>query len=287
VSSILESMTIPDAGPLQTVGRALQVLQSFSETRTEWGVQELSQEFGWSRSSAQRILAALAAQGFLWPDPSTRRYSLGPAIWRMSALWERTGGLARIAQGVLAGLAADTGLTALFAVPDGVFVRCVAAVVGPQGPLRSPSPVGELYPAHAGATARGYFAFIDPAERRGLLYDTPLGRYSDLTEVEESRVERLFAETAARGHEVTFGEWDPRTRAAAAPVSVGRRVVGSLSIGGLNTTPDGVERRRDELAQRVPRLLGAAAELGDLLAGRVAPPRSDWRRGRGRAWRPH
>ncbi|MCU1529902.1 MAG: IclR family transcriptional regulator [Frondihabitans sp.] len=268
--------------PLQTVSRAMRVLLSFSDTRTDWGVYELADAFGWTRSSAQRILATLAAEGFLWPDPSSRRYSLGPAVWRMSALWERTGGLARISSDVLTRLAHDTGLTALFSVPDGGFVRCVAAVVGAEGPMRSESPVGELYPAHAGATARGYFAFIDPDDRRRLLYDLPLGRFSDLTEVDEARVEALFDAAAERGHAITFGEWDSRTRAAAAPVRIGAQVVGSISIGGLNRDAEGTERPRADLERHLPRLVDAARELGDLLASRAAPPRSDWRRGRSR-----
>lgn len=108
------------APPLQTISRALDVLLSFSESRTDWGVLELAEHTGWSKSSAQRVLAALAAQGFLWADPSTRRYGLGPAIWRLSSLWERTGGVARIADDCLRGLTADTGLSASFSARDGI-----------------------------------------------------------------------------------------------------------------------------------------------------------------------
>src|SRR5690606_12069847 len=84
-------------GPLQTVDRALDVLLSFDEYRTSWGVLELAAEFDLSKSTAQRLLASLAGKGFLRADPDTRRYSMGPAMWRMAGLWERSGGLSSLA----------------------------------------------------------------------------------------------------------------------------------------------------------------------------------------------
>ncbi|MDT7653951.1 MAG: hypothetical protein QOI36_5357 [Pseudonocardiales bacterium] len=265
------------APPLQTISRALDVLLSFSESRTDWGVLELAEHTGWSKSSTQRVLAALASQGFLWVDPSTRRYGLGSAIWRLSSLWERTGGLARIADDCLRGLTADTGLSASLSARDGAFTRCVSEVVGPLGPVRSVPLVGEVIPAHAGATSRACFAFVDAEVRRRTLYGRPLGTYSPRTQIDTERLEELFAQTATDGYAITHGEWDAGTRTAAAPVLVGRLIAGSVSVTARPADPE------LDLEPFVPRLLLAAAELSDLLASRSAPPRRDWRRGRARA----
>lgn len=245
--------------PLQTVDRALEVLLSFTERRTEWGVLELAEEFGIDKSSAQRILAALAARQFLRSDPVTRRYSLGPAMWRMAALWERTGGLASLAHQVLEPLAHATDRTALFTVPDGLHVRCVAAVDG-AGPLRSHPLVGELYPANAGATSRGYFAFLSPGERRALTAGRIFPRFNELTASDEQTLDRLFEETVQQGYACSEGEYDYGTRAIALPVFVRGRVVGSLSIGESK-----FPERGDPLIDHLPRLRLAADELSSLL----------------------
>lgn len=260
------------AEPLQTITRALDVLLSYSEQRTEWGAQELADARGWSQSSAQRVLAALAARGFLWADPSTRRYSLGPALWRTSLLFERTGGLGRIADDCLRRLTADTGLSASFAVRDGGFTRAVGEVVGGLGPQRSVPLVGEIIPAHAGATSRACFAFVDPEVRRRTVYGRPRGRYSELTEIDADRLEELFEQTRSAGYAITHGEWDPQTRTAAVPVLLGPQVVGAVSVTARRSDPE------IDLEPFVPRVRQAAAELVDLLAGRSAPPRRDWRR---------
>jgi DNA-binding IclR family transcriptional regulator len=255
---------MPDNGargrsPLQTVDRALEVLESYSERRRDWGVLELAEAFAIDKSSAQRILAALAARGFLHADPVTRRYSLGPTMWRMAALWERTGGLAALAQEVLEPLAFKTDRTALFAVPDGLHVRCVAAVDG-GGPLRSHPLIGELYPANAGATSRGYFAFLDSNERRALISGRMFAKFTELTQVAEGEVERLFVEAVAQGYAYSEGEYDYATRALAVPIKLRGRPVGSLSLGESK-----YPERPDDIRDHLPELQAAAEQLSDLL----------------------
>lgn len=263
--------------PLQTVDRALEILLSFSEFRSSWGVLELADEFGLTKSTAQRLLAALATRGFLRADPQTRRYSLGPAVWRTAALWERSGGLAALADPFLLTLAQTSARTALFAIADGTHLRCIAAVDGVAGPSRSHPFVGELYPAHAGATSRAHFAFMDPAERTALLSGRPFARFSGLTQVDETALATLFEETVDTGYALSEGEYDAGSRALAVPVFGGPRSVGSLSLVEGKTA-----RYSDNLLDHLPELQKAATELSALLSARPpAAPRRDWRLGTG------
>jgi DNA-binding IclR family transcriptional regulator len=260
--------------PLQTVDRALEVLLSFSEYRQEWGVLELSEAYDIPRSSAQRLLAALANRGFLIADPRTRRYGLGPAVWRMAALWERSGGLATLVTPILAQLSESSGRTSVFGVPDGAHVRCVAAVSGQEGPRRSHPYLDELYPANAGATSRGYFAFLDAGERYALLHGRPFARFSGLTAVDENELEQLFDETVKQGYAFSEGEWDESTRAIAVPVFSGHRPVGSLTL---------VENKSAEHPTLIREYLDQLKSAADAITGRLsnrppAAPRQDWRR---------
>lgn len=246
----------PRSGPLKTVDRALQVLLSFDEDRQDWGVADLSLEFGLDRSTAQRILASLAARGFLVSDPASRRYSLGPAMWRGALVWEHGGGMARLARPTLTRLARKTEQTVILAVPDGFHVRCVAAVEGKAGPLRSTSLVGEIYPGHAGATSRAYFAFLTPSERRTLIAGRRLARFGAMTITDEDALEREFHRTAKLGYALTEGEFDPATWALAVPLMMGRRPLGTLSLGGLKANEFGGDVR-----DHLPLLRESAGEL--------------------------
>ncbi|MFD5319307.1 IclR family transcriptional regulator [Streptomyces sp. NPDC127098] len=250
----------PDAPPpLQTADRVLNVLLAFDREHAEWGVTEIAAEFGLDKSVAQRLLAALAYRGFLVSDQRSRRYRLGPAVWHLARAWERDGGLASLVTPTLRATAETVGVGTLFAVPDGVHMRCVAAAEGPAGPLRYYALAGELYPAHAGATSRAYFGMLPAQDRAALLYGRPMARFSDRTLTDPARLEERFAEVRRTGYAYSDGEYDAETAALAAPVLVGRRPVGTLSlVGPLDVLPV----RRDEL---VAPLLAAAERLGRVL----------------------
>ena len=246
--------------PLQTVDRALQILQSFNDDHLDWGVYELAEEFGWDKSTAQRLLATLAGRGFVHSDPVTRRYSLGPRMWAIANHWERSGGFGEFVRPTLSALSQKTGRNSLLAVPDGAYVRCVAAVTGRLGPMRVTPLVGDLYPAHAGATSRAYFAFLSARDRRALLIGRSRERFGDKTLVDDIELERAFARTVADGYAYSTGEFDPSTRALAVPVFADHQLIGSLSIGERKTDDS------DELLDHLPAVQAAADELGRLLS---------------------
>lgn len=249
------------SSPLQTVDRALMVLASFGADHRDWGVSELAEEFGWDKSTAQRLLASLAVRGFLVSDPLSRRYSLGPEVWRLAQDWERSGGLAEFARPVMRQLAEVTGRDVILAVPDGNYVRCVAEVSGQLGSIRITPLVGELYPAHAGAVSRAYFAFVDRTLRRQMLAGRPRARFGELTITDDEELERSFEMVVRDGYALSEGEFDPATRALAAPVQTGSTIVASLSIS------ERISSQANELLQYLPELLAATSELGSRLAG--------------------
>lgn len=254
----------PQRPALQTVDRALEILLSFHEERAEWGVAELAEEFDLSQSTAQRLLASLADRGFLRVTPYSRRYRLGPALWRMAALWERTGGLAALADGPLAQLSEQTARTALFAIPDGTHIRVVAVQDGENGPRWHHSVKNEVYPAHAGAAGRSYFAFLDPAERRGLLSDRPVGRYSTATMVDRDEIEAMFRRTSEAGYAFSEGEFDMMTRAMAVPVHAGERPVASLCL-----IEDSEADTSEPLQDLLPQLRETSEMLSRVLSNKV------------------
>lgn len=260
--------------PLQTVDRALSVLLSYNQKRTEWSVSELALEFDLDKSTAQRLLATLARRGFLHADDVTRRYRLGPAMWRMATIWQHVGGMAALVEPVLSELAFDTERTAVFTLPDGAYVRCVAAVNGRAAPIRDHPLIGELYPAHAGATSRAYFAFLSSKERKVLLYDRPIARFTDLTLVDEQPLEKIMLEVARAGFAYSEGEYDFSTRAVGVPVMLMERPIGSVGIAETKTDDE------SDICDQVARVQRAAQDISRLFSSRpTARPQRNWRKG--------
>lgn len=141
---------------------------------------------------------------------------------------------------------------------------------GESGPLRYYPLVGELYPAHAGATSKSYYAFLPDDQRHRLFRGRPMARFTERTVTDADELEREFLQVRARGYAWTVGEYDAGIGTVAVPVFLGREPYGSLSLGGAKESfPDGPEDRLDALRK-----------AAHLLERRLTHPPQRTRRGR-------
>jgi IclR family acetate operon transcriptional repressor len=242
-------------GLLQTVDRALMVLLAYERSRPDWGVTEIAAEFGWDKSSTQRLLATLASRGFLVSDAATRRYRIGPAALQLGKLWERSGSLEILVSHVLDEVSARTGDSTVLSLPDGFHMRCVLSVDGRHGQLRYYPLVGELFPAHAGATSKAYFAYLPVDQRRALFHDRPIARFTDRTVIDPEVLELEFATIREQGYALSFGEYDAGVAALAVPIFLRGEAYGSLTSCWRDQSPDvDISARLDALQEASDRL---------------------------------
>lgn len=251
---------------LQTADRALQILLMFDDAHQEWGVTGIAREFGITKSMAHRLLATLTGRGFLMSDPDTHRYRLGPSTLTMGQMWERCGSIQLLVNPILRELSARTGASTVLALPDHFHMRTVAAVDGTSGPLRIQPLIGELYPAHAGATSKAYYAYLPVSQRRQLLQGQPVARFTDRTVTDPGALEDEFLAIRERGYAMTMGEYDSHVSCVAVMVSVQGRPYGSLSAAGPVETFTEPERS-------VSALRRAAAQIESRLTRRTMQDR--------------
>lgn len=245
------------ADHLSSVSRALQTLQLFDGDRHSLSVTELADLLGCSTSTAQRTIATLTQQNFLRRDGETRTYRLGTAVLHLSRAWRSTASLAGIARPMLERLAERTGLNATFAVPDHAHMRVVLSIDGSEGPLRGYPMASELYPAHAGAISKAYYAQLPHALRARFIGDRPMARFTAETKTDPQQLEEEFLAIRARGYCHSQGEYDTNVSALAAPVWMGKEPLGAIALSSLSTLS--VEQ------SLVDALLAATGELGRML----------------------
>jgi len=242
---------------LSSVGRALETLLLFDANRHSLSVTELAELLGCSTSTAQRTIATLTEQQFLRRDDITRTYRLGASVMQLARAWRSTASLASIARPVLERLAESTGFNATFAVPDHAHMRVVLSIDGAEGPLRDYPMASELYPAHAGAISKAYYAQLPHALRARFIGDRPMARFTAETKTDPQQLEEQFLAIRAHGYCYSQGEYDTHVSALAAPVWMGKEPLGAVALSSLSTLM--VER------PLVDALLAATGELGRLL----------------------
>ncbi len=136
-------------------------------------------------------------------------------------------------------------------------MRCVAAVEGEEGPLRYYPLVGELYPAHAGATSKSYYAFLPDEQRHRLFRGRPMARFTERTHADRDRMSWSGSSSPSgrRGTRGRSASTTPGSAPSPSPSSLGREPYGSLSLGAARgALPDGPDSRLDAL-RRAARLL--------------------------------
>ena len=210
-----------------TLAKGLDVLEALSELE-DTGLSELARKLGVSGPTLFRILATLAARGYVQKSAASR-YRLTLKAWELGAKAVRRIRLRDVARPFMARLAAATGETVHLSVMQGDGIVIVDKLDSPH-PVRVDTYVGLRAPAHCSATGKAILAFLPPVALAGLL-PRSFARHTAATIADRAAFERELAEVRRAGWAKNREEWRDGVCAAAVPVfdSAGA-VAGSLSV---------------------------------------------------------
>ena len=241
---------------IQSVERAVAILNAFSAEEPELGVTELADRLDLHKSTVHRFLVNLEAAGLVERNRHTARYRLGLRIFELGGLVLQQMSLWDEALPFLEGLVRDSGETGHLAVLDGgeaVYIEKVEA----RKALRIPSAIGRGYPAHATSLGKLLLAHLTADARDLVLAERGLSRCTPNTITGRDRLNTELDLIRSQGFAVDDEEYEEGLRCIGAPI-VGHtgHVVAAIGIGGPVTrvTP----QRVGELAELV---MSAAASL--------------------------
>jgi DNA-binding IclR family transcriptional regulator len=190
-----------------------------------WGVRELAEELGASRSTVNRILVRLVDERLVSRDASGA-YIVGPRLKVLSAALQKAHPLFAEGATILARLSRESGATALMAVETGNPEQCfVLASLEPDAPVRYTLPPGTMLPTHAGALG---LAILTRRGTAGLPEE--LKKYTEASMDSRTRIENALQSYAAVGAVVSIGQHIPDAAGIGVPFTVNDRLFGSLSL---------------------------------------------------------
>jgi DNA-binding IclR family transcriptional regulator len=244
----------PATRHVAAVERAVRLLDALAED-DELGTNELGRRTGLSPSSASRLLATLAACGFVEHLPESGRYRLGIRLVQLGHAALARLDLRSLARPHLRALVEATGETATLSVPaepDAI----TADFVQSRSSVQSVAQIGRPSVSHATATGKVVLAF-----RGGGLPDEPLRAFTKRTITDPQVLAREIVRVRARGWARAVREREDDLSALAAPVFAAH---GELAaVLGLQ----GPAGRFDRSAMRaaLPELLGRARAVSHAL----------------------
>lgn len=252
---------------IQSVSRALDILEAFGVGQEELGVTELSRKLKLHKNNVFRLLATLETRGWVEQDRETGHYRLGLKTFEVASVFLHHLGLPQQARPVLEALARDTGETAYLAVLEDM-VAVPLDLVETDQPVRVVPYRGRRLPAHATALGKAQLAYRPREDLAELWPPEARVALTARTTTDPARLAAELDRVLEQEVAVEDEEYETGVRGLAAPVrDYARRVVAAVGIVGpaFRLPLDRLDR---ELAPRVR----AAAEQVSWRLGYAAGP---------------
>lgn len=212
---------------VQSVDRALDVLEVLAARPGTLGVTEIAREVGLAQGTVHRLLVALVARGWVRQDPG-RRYGVGPAAMRLGDASQRE--LGAVAAPALRAAVQSTGETANLAVLEGRAMVYVAQAPSPHT-LRIFAEVGRRVPLHSTAVGKVALAGLQPDAATALLAGRELEPRTPHTLPNVSAVCAELERVREQGYALDDEEQELGVRCVAVPVPLEGLSV-ALSVSG-------------------------------------------------------
>ena len=216
--------------PVQSVDRAVSILNALRAKGDYLGVTELSNELGLHKSTVHRLLVSLKRGGLVERDPRTRRYRLGVRLVELGYAVLNSRGLPQVALPYLHYLADTVKEITCLAIRDGDRVLNVLQVPAPHM-VQSVNWLGSGS-LHSTSTGKIFLAHMGEAELESYL-NGPLASYTANTMTDANQLRAEVAMVRERGYATNWEEEEQGVNAIAVPLRRGQNeVVAAIGVVG-------------------------------------------------------
>lgn len=221
-----------------------------------------ARELGINRTTLIRLLHTLEAERMIETEDEGASWQLGPGMLTLAAEALKSRDVVRLAQPVMARLAAELGLSSHLGVLDGREIIYLLREA-PNSHLVSNVREGSRLPAHATTVGRVLLAWLPPAELERRYAGAEFTIHTDKTAPDLAALKAQIEHDRARGMAWSSGNFERGIGSCAAPVFDHRgRVIAALNVTG----PEAQFAPETPLAARIEaRVKAAAAELSAAL----------------------
>lgn len=228
--------------PVQTVDRAIAVLNILNASQRELSLTEISDRLGLHKSTVHRLLASLEKGGLVSRPPGSRKYRLGIRLIELGNTVLNTRQLPQIVLPYLHYLSDTVEEITYLAVRDEAEVLNVVQVPSPHL-IESVLWAGRA-PLHCTSTGKIFLAHMSEDELEPLL-ENGLPRVTERTISDPAELRRELERVREQGFATAFGEHEEHINAIAVPITNSdNKVIAAIGVVGPSHrfTPEKVMR---------------------------------------------
>jgi IclR family transcriptional regulator, KDG regulon repressor len=241
---------------IQSVDRALHILDLFDETKTELKITEISRRLDLNKSTVHSLLKTLQKHNYIEQDMESGKYKLGLKLFERGNLIIHSLDVRAIAKPHLLELSTNTGDTLHLVILDGKEGLYIDKVEGTSANVVY-SRIGRRIPIHCSAVGKALVAFKQEFAIKKLLEGYVYKKQTDKTIRNEKEFLKELSTVRVLGYAIDYEENEPGICCVAVPV---RNHLGEV-IAAISLSMPTPKMTQQQLSLTVPRLLEVSDKI--------------------------
>lgn len=243
------------AHTIQSVDRAIDILEVFGDGRNELGVTEISKLLGLHKSTTFGLLTTLEVRGYLEKNVVTGKYQLGLKLFELGNQVQNGMELKRVADQYLEQLLAENGETVHLVIMDDGEAIYIDKKEGPES-MRMVSQVGKRLPMHCSGVGKTLLAHLPEIEINKIICKKGLPGLTAKTITEPEALFEELKRIREQGYALDNEEISEGLMCVAAPIrNYSGQVMAALSVAGPTVRMNG--EKIEEVKESVLRVCNA------------------------------
>lgn len=215
---------------VQSVEKAMMVLTAFDGSKRQLSLSEIAALTGFDLSATQRFTFTLAALGYLFKDPESRKYELSPKLLDFTYHYLTSNELVSRATPYLQQLGSETEEATNLTVLDDTDIVFVLRIVS-RNVFNAHVITGSRLPAYCTAPGLAILATLGDGEVEDILSRTNLIAYTPSTVHQPRKIKDRIAQIRKQGYAHTEDEYFVSDISTAAAITNSHgRAVGAVNI---------------------------------------------------------
>lgn len=218
---------------VQTVGKALLILDLLASGDSEMSLTEIAAQTGWAKSTVHGFLSTLREYGYVEQSVHNGRYKLGMKMFEMGNAVKRSWDINQVAKPYLQRLNEKTGEMVQLATEKDGEVLYLDKLDSHKN-MRIVSDIGLRLPVHCSGLGKALLAYQSSSEVKRIIKEKGMRAMTDQTITTLPKLFRELERVREKGYSIDDQEIMEGLRCIAAPIfDSGNQVKYAVSVSGL------------------------------------------------------
>lgn len=246
---------------IQSVDRAIQILELFTGPLTELGITEIAQRMGLGKSTVYGLVNTLLAAGYLEQNPDNKRYRLGLKLFQLGSIVQERMNVREIALPYLRMISEEFGMTVHMGLYRDWEVVYIDKVDAPNTRIVY-SQVGKRAPMYCTGIGKAVLANLKEGDIRYILDTQPREALTRYTITDIPKLMEELRKIRENGYAMDQEEVEIGLRCIAVPIfDFQKKPVAAISISSTAARMEDTDSR--QAAARLRRIaLDISGKLG-------------------------